>query len=226
MKDLRCGEMLGAVFSADYSAVGLSVRVSLLAALVCLFLGTPVALWLARSRSPGRFVIQLFVLLPLVMPPVAIGFLLLVILNVAVPSLLFTEVAAVIAATVAASPLMIRTAQAAMEAVDPRLGKAAATLGASSGRIFFTITLPLSWRGLVAGFTLAWARAFGEFGATMVVAGNIPGRTRTVPLAIWTALQSPGKSPLFFVVVSILMSVAAVAIGELLVARRPVHRRD
>ena len=121
---------------------------------------------------------------------VVTGFILLIVLRSLPFDILFTWWAAVFAASIVSVPLLIRTTRAAIEVIDPRLPHVAATLGASRLRSLRTITWPLAWKGIVGGVLLAWARALGEFGATIVVAGNIPGETRTIPLAIWTAIQS------------------------------------
>jgi len=122
-------------------------------------------------------------------------------------------------------PLLVRTVRAAVDSCDPRLPVAAATLGASPGRILCTVTIPLAWRGVVGGATLAWARALSEFGATIVVAGNMPGRTTTIPLAIWSAIQSPtGGSVAPLVAASLLLAGAAIVVSELIIhRRRPPH---
>jgi len=206
--------------AADVQAIGLSLRVSIAATALCVVVGVPVAAWLARGRSRWRFLVDVVLMAPLVVPPVVTGFGLLLLLRAVSAGLLFTLWAAVLAAAVVALPLLVRTVRAAVEQTDPGLAKVAATLGASPWRIFWTITLPMSWRGLVGGAALAWARAFGEFGATIVVAGNMPGRTRTIPLAIWTSLQSkPLASVVGLVVAALVLSIAAVAVSEWIVRR-------
>ena len=208
-------------------AVALSVRVSIVALLFCLPIGVLTGTWLARTRSAWRPIVELAITCPLVIPPVVTG---LVILYLVVKMRLpvaYTWWAAAIASAVVALPLLVRTVRAAVESMDDRLPLVAATLGASRTRVFLTITLPLSWRGVVGGAVLAWARAAGEFGATIVVAGNTPGKTQTIPLAIYSALHSPDDSAVWpLVAVAVLMSVAAVAISEALVRskRKPVIR--
>lgn len=216
---------LAAWFSdADLSAIALSLRVSLTATLLMLIPGVLLAVWLARTRSRLRPVVEIATMTPLVIPPVVTGFVLLrlmVWLGFPAP---FTASAAVLAAAIVATPLLVRTVRAVVEQVDPRYAQVAATLGASRLRILLTITLPLSWRGIVGGASLAFARALGEFGATIIVAGNYPGRTTTIPLAIWTSIQSTEDisiGPL--IIAAVLLSVAAVALSELLV-RRPGGR--
>ena len=180
----------------DWAPVLLSLRVAGAALIVVMVLGTLAARAMTRAHFPGRDLIDGLLTLPLVLPPVVTGFLLLVLvgrngpvgrfLNATLDTqILFTATAAVMASAVVSFPLMYQSARAAFLAIDRGLEDAARTLGAHEIRVFFTITLPLAWPGLVAGIVLAFARALGEFGATAMVAGNIPGRTTTVPLAIY-----------------------------------------
>lgn len=155
-------------------------------------------------------------MLPLVVPPVATGFALLQLMLWMHVPLAFTRWAACIAGAVVGAPLLIRTVRAAVEQIDPRLGQVAATLGASRLRVLVTITLPLAWRGIVGGATLAWARALGEFGATVIVAGDMPGETRTIPLAIWSAHQT-GKPVLGLIAASVVLAACAIGLAELLI---------
>ena len=182
-------------------ALVLSVRVALVATLLNAALGIPLAYLLARRAFRGRALVDLAVTLPLVLPPTVTGYYLIVLLGrrgwLGQPlyaatgwSVAFTWYAAVIAATVMALPLLVRTARAAIESVDRELEKAAYTLGRSEWRTALEVTLPLARNGIVAGLVLAFARALGEFGATLMLAGNIPGKTTTVPLAIYTAVQT------------------------------------
>jgi molybdate transport system permease protein len=182
-------------------ALALSVRVALLATVLNAALGIPLAWLLARRRFPGRTLVDLLVTLPLVLPPTVTGYYLIVLLGrrgwLGAPlyaatgwTVAFTWYAAVIAATVMALPLLVRTARAAIESVDRGLEQAAYTLGRSEWRTALEVTLPLARNGILAGLVLAFARALGEFGATLMLAGNIPGRTTTVPLAIYTAVQT------------------------------------
>ncbi len=179
----------------------LSVRVAVVATLLNATLGIPLAYLLARRAFRGRAIVDLAVTLPLVLPPTVTGYYLIVLLGrrgwLGQPlyaatgwSVAFTWYAAVIAATVMALPLLVRTARAAIESVDRELEKAAYTLGRSEWRTALEVTLPLARNGIVAGLVLAFARALGEFGATLMLAGNIPGKTTTVPLAIYTAVQT------------------------------------
>ncbi len=175
----------------------LSLEVASLATGVVLVVGLGLALLLTRLRFPGQTALDAIVNLPLVLPPTVLGFYLLFVLGRGSPlkewlgiDILFTWVAAVVASAVVALPLMVRTSKAAIESVDPNLEKAARTLGAPEWRVIKEVTLPLASRGIIAGLVLAFARALGEFGATLMVAGNIPGRTQTAPLAIYDLVQS------------------------------------
>ena len=185
----------------DWTPVLLSLRVGLTALAFVFVLGTLAARLMSRRHFAGRDVVDGLLVLPLVLPPVVTGFLLLLLLgrngpvgrfleNALGVRLLFTVHAAVIAAIVVAFPLMYQSAKAAFQTVDARLEDAARTLGAGEARVFLTVTLPLAWPGLVAGTVLSFARALGEFGATVMVAGNIPGETTTVPLAIFFAADA------------------------------------
>jgi len=183
------------------SALGLSIRVAIAATVLNALIGIPLAYLLARRSFRGRALVDLVVTLPLVLPPTVTGYYLIVLLGrrgwLGGPvyaltgwSVAFTWYAAVIAATVMALPLLVRTARAAIESVDREFEKAAFTLGRSEWRTALEVTLPLARNGIVAGLVLAFARALGEFGATLMLAGNIPGKTTTVPLAIYTAVQT------------------------------------
>lgn len=184
----------------DWFPVLLSLRVATIAVIIVACLGLPLSRLLARKEFPGKNVLEALITLPLVLPPSVIGYGLLMIigkngllgqtLNKMGLSLIFTWWAAVIAATVVAFPLMYQSASAAFKSIDFNYEKAARTLGASELRIFFTVTLPLAFPGIVAGLVLSFARALGEFGATLMVAGNIPGQTQTIPLAIYFAVES------------------------------------
>jgi molybdate transport system permease protein len=189
------------VSAETLGAFELSVRVAVVATGLNAAIGIPLAYVLARKRFAGRAAVDLLVTLPLVLPPTVTGYYLIVLLGrrgvVGAPlyaltgwSVAFTWYAAVIAATVMALPLLVRTARAAIESVDRDLERAAFTLGRSEWRAAVEVTLPLARKGILAGLVLAFARALGEFGATLMLAGNIPGRTATVPLAIYTAVQT------------------------------------
>ncbi len=186
---------------AAIDALWLTVRVSILATVLIALIGVPLAYVLARRRFWGHGAIDLLVTLPLVLPPTVTGYYLIVLLGrrgwLGAPiysatgwSIAFTWYAAIVAATVMALPLMVRTGRAAIESVNPDLERASYTLGRSEWSTALAVTLPLARRGLLAGIVLSFARALGEFGATLMLAGNIPGKTQTVPLAIYTAVQT------------------------------------
>jgi molybdate transport system permease protein len=190
------------MMSADnLTALRLSVQVAVAATALNALVGIPIAYLLARRRFWGKGLVDLVVTLPLVLPPTVVGYYLIVLLGrrglLGAPlydltgfTVAFTWYAAVIAATVMALPLLVRTARAAIESVDHDLERAAYTLGRSEWRTALEVTLPLARNGILAGLVLAFARALGEFGATLMLAGNVPGRTATVPLSIYTAVQT------------------------------------
>ncbi len=221
---------------SEWSALALSLKTALGCLLLITGPGVALAWLLARKRFPGKTAVEALVHAPLVLPPVVTGYVLLSLLgrNSLIGGMLeslfgvrlaFTLAAAVIAAAVVSFPLLTRAARLAFELVDPKLETAAASLGASPLRTFFTISLPLAAPGLIAGMTLAFARSLGEFGATIVFAGNIQGETQTIPLAIFTHLQTPDKDAAAFTLaaLSIGLSLAAL-IGSEWSARR-VKRR-
>jgi molybdate transport system permease protein len=204
------------------SALSLSIRVAVLATALNAALGIPLAYLLARRSFRGKTVVDLLVTLPLILPPTVTGFYLIVLLGrrgwLGAPlyaatgwTVAFTWWAAVIAATVMALPLLVRTARAAIESVDRDLERAAHTLGRSEWKTALEVTLPLARRGILAGLVLAFARALGEFGATLMLAGNIPGRTATVPLAIYTAVQT-GESGEALGLVALLTTLSCVVL--------------
>ncbi|MGH7468211.1 MAG: molybdate ABC transporter permease subunit [Longimicrobiales bacterium] len=179
------------------SALFLSIQVTAVATVIIALLGLPLAHVLARRTFPGKSLVETGILLPLVLPPSVIGYYLLVGLGSQSPltnwtgwTVLFTWQAAAIASAVVGMPLMVQAARAAIESVNPALENTARVLGSSELEVFLRITLPLAGRGVAAGLVLGAARAFGEFGATLMVAGNIPQRTQTVPLAIYDAIQA------------------------------------
>jgi molybdate transport system permease protein len=190
------------MMSADnLAALRLSVQVAVAATALNALVGIPIAYLLARRRFWGKGLVDLVVTLPLVLPPTVVGYYLIVLLgrrgllggplyDLTGFTVAFTWYAAVIAATVMALPLLVRTARAAIESVDHDLERAAYTLGRSEWRTALEVTLPLARNGILAGLVLAFARALGEFGATLMLAGNVPGRTATVPLSIYTAVQT------------------------------------
>lgn len=201
------------------SAIFLSLRVATCAVGISLIPGVLLALWLARSRSRLRGIVETVVVVPLVLPPVVSGIALLSAVSACRLDVAFTWWAAVLASAIVSAPLLIRTVRAGRETLAPRLAQAAATLGASPVRIFATVTLPLIWPALVGGAVLAWARALGEFGATLIVAGNIPGETRTMPLAMYTDWQAGGRSLWPLALVAVGLALAAVSVGEWLIRR-------
>lgn len=184
----------------DLFPVWLSLGVSLTATGLTLLAGTPIAWLLARRRFPGRDLLEALVIFPLVLPPTVLGYYLLIVIGSQGPigralaavgfELAFTWRAAVLAAAVGSIALLIKSAQAGFETVDRRLEEAARTLGRSEWSIFWTVTLPLAWRSVLAGAVLAFCRAMGEFGITLMVAGSIPGKTQTLPLAIYDHVQA------------------------------------
>lgn len=186
---------------AVWVALGLSLKVAGWATALNIVLGIGVGYFLARTRFPGRDLLDTLLTLPMVMPPTVLGYYLLVLVGRRSAfgawlydsfgiNLIFTWQGAVIAATVVAFPLVFKPARAAFEAVDGQLEQAARVLGVSELSIFFRITLPLAWRGILAGVLLAFARALGEFGATLMVAGSIPGKTQTLSIAVYEAVQA------------------------------------
>jgi molybdate transport system permease protein len=184
----------------DLFPLWLSLQVSLVATALTLGLGVPVAWALGRRTFAGRELLSALVVTPLVLPPTVLGYYLLVLIGSRGPvgrvldavgiEVAFTWKGAVLAACVGSIPLLIRAAQAGFEAVDPRLEAAARTLGRSEWSVFWSVTLPLAWRAVLAGGALAFCRAFGDFGITLMVAGSIPGRTQTLPLAIYDRVQA------------------------------------
>jgi molybdate transport system permease protein len=221
------------LFSPDqWQAVRLSVQVAAIAALGSLPLGIAVAWLLARRDFWGKTLLETLVNLPLVLPPVVTGYLLLVIFGRQGwiggrldrwfgLQIVFTWKAAALASAVMAFPLMVRSIRLAFGSIDTRLEQAARTLGAGPFDAFVTITLPLARDGIIAGSVLAFARSIGEFGATIMISGSIPGETRTVPLEIYSLIESPGGADQArgLVLASILIAAVAMAGGEFLERR-------
>jgi molybdate transport system permease protein len=184
----------------DWSPLLISLATSLAATAVTLVAGLAAAAWRQNRAGAGAALVDGIFILPLVLPPTVVGFLLLLLFGRNGPlgklllqfgaTVVFSWPATVIAATVVAFPLMYITARAALEQVDPHLLQAARTLGASEARIFREVALPLAWPGVLAGTILSFARALGEFGATLMLAGNIPGKTETIPIAIYFAVEA------------------------------------
>lgn len=184
----------------DWSPLWISLETSIAATLITLAAGLAAAAWRARRGGPLMALVDGIFLLPLVLPPTVVGFFLLLFFGHNGPfgklllrvgaSVVFSWPATVIAAAVVSFPLMYLTARAAIEQVDSRFLEAARTLGASEWRVFHAVALPLAWPGVLAGTILSFARALGEFGATLMIAGNIPGKTATIPIAIYFAVES------------------------------------
>lgn len=232
--------MLQALSPEEWQALALSLKVSFWATVISLPLGVLVAYALARWRFPGRELLNGLVHLPLILPPVVTGYLLLLafgrkgIIGQYLDQwfglvLAFRWTGAVLAAAVMAFPLMVRAIRLAIEAVDPKLEEAAETLGASRPWVFATVTLPLILPGVIAGAILAFAKAMGEFGATITFVSNIPGQTQTLPSAIYAFLQVPGGDAQAWrlVVVAVVVAMAALLLSEGLgraVARRIAGR--
>jgi molybdate transport system permease protein len=225
-----------ALSESEWTAVRLSIRVSTWATLASLPLGIAVALALARGRFPGRELLNGLVHLPLIMPPVVTGYLLLLAFGRRGPAGAFLEehfglvfsfrwTGAALAGAVMAFPLMVRAIRLSIEAVDHRLEEAAGTLGASRAWVFATVTLPLVLPGIIAGMILAFAKAMGEFGATITFVSNIPGETQTLPSAIYNYTQVPGggEGAMRLTVIAVIIAMGALLASELL-ARR-VRRR-
>ena len=222
----------------EWQIVALSLRVSGVAITAALPVAFGIAWLLARAHFPGKILLDALVHLPLVLPPVVTGWLLLLAFGANGPvgrwlaetlgfSFMFRWTGAALAAAVMAMPLMVRAMRLSLEAVDRRLEGAARTLGAGPWRTFFAVTLPLAMPGVLAGMVLGFARSIGEFGATITFVSNIPGETRTLPLAIYTTLQLPGSEidVARLALISVLLSLAALVASELL-ARRNSHDRD
>jgi molybdate transport system permease protein len=221
------------VLTADeWSVVSLTVRAAGLATLLLLPFGLAMGWLLARRRWPGKSVVETLVMLPLVMPPVATGLILLKVLGRRGPiggwlhrhleiDVVFTWWAVVAAMMVMSFPLLVRGTRVAFQEVNPRLEQIAASLGAGRARVFFTITLPLAARGVFGGLLLGFARAFGEFGATVLVAGNIPGRTSTISVATYNLVQlgRDGEATRLLAV-GVLVAFVAVWTAETLLGKR------
>jgi molybdate transport system permease protein len=220
----------------EFEALTLSLKVATWSVAVSLPFGIAVAWVLARRRFPGRVLLDGIVHLPLVVPPVAVGYLLLVglgrqgvfggwLYDVFGLTLVFSWQGAAVAAAVMSFPLMVRAVRLSIEAVDQRLETAARTLGAGPVKVFFTITLPLTTPGVLTGAVLAFARSLGEFGATITFVSNIAGETRTLPIALYTLVQSPGgeDAAMRIVGLSVALALGAMLASEL-IARRVAIR--
>ena len=219
------------VDAAAWEALTLSLWVAVWATLIAIPLALWVAWLLARREFWGKGVLNALVHVPLVLPPVVTGYLLLIAFGRTAPlgraleaiglKLAFHWTGAVLAAIVMGFPLMVRAMRLAIEAVDPKLEEAAATLGAPRGGVFVRVTLPLIAPGILAGAVMGFAKAMGEFGATITFVANIPGQTQTLPSAIWTALQIPGGEgqAVVMVVLACAVALGAVVLSEALAKR-------
>ncbi len=211
---------------AEVTALLLSLKVALISLIVTLPPGVLVGWLLAKRTFPGKSLLNTVVMCPLVLPPVVSGYLLLILFsrhgllggffyNVFSIELVFSEFAVVAALSVLSFPLLVRGIIAGMSAVPSELENAARTLGASPVRVFFTITLPLAYRGIIGGTLLGFSKSLGEFGATMMVAGNIPGRTQTIALAIFNAVQLGEDATVYrLVFISTLMAFVVIWLTE------------
>ncbi|MBV1694130.1 MAG: molybdate ABC transporter permease subunit [Hyphomicrobiales bacterium] len=221
----------------EWTAVWLSLQVATVATLASLPLGILTALVLARGRFAGKTILDGVVHLPLVLPPVVTGYALLLLFGRKGPIgafladhlgivLSFRWTGAALACAVMGFPLMVRAIRLTIEAIDHRLEDAAATLGASSAWVFLTVTLPLALPGIIAGAVLCFAKALGEFGATITFVSNIPGETQTIPAAIYTYTQAPGgdAGALRLSMIAVVIALGALVASELL-ARRTGNRR-
>jgi molybdate transport system permease protein len=218
--------------AAELDALRLSLSVALRSVLFSLPFAVAIAWVLARGRLRGRVFLDAFVHLPLVLPPVVVGYLLLLVFGMRGPvgrwlyeqfgvQLVFTTAGAALATAVMTFPLMVRAIRLSLEGIDPGLEDAARTLGAGPWDRFFTITLPLMLPGILAGAVTAFAAGLGEFGAVITFVSNIPGETRTLPLALYTALQSPGGDALAarFAAISLFLGLSGLIAAEFLARR-------
>ncbi|WP_431264577.1 molybdate ABC transporter permease subunit [Roseateles chitinivorans] len=209
-------------------ALALSLKVAGWATALNLVLGVAAGFALARLRFPGRELLDAVLTLPMVLPPTVLGYYLLVVIgkrgwlgawlwDTFGINLIFTWQGAVIAATIVAFPLVMKSARAAFEGVDPQLERAGRVLGLDEWALFFRVTLPMAWRGVLAGVLLAFARALGEFGATLMVAGSIPGKTQTLSVAVYEAVQAgqDDTANLLVLIVSLTCIVVLLAAGRL-----------
>jgi molybdate transport system permease protein len=215
----------------NWPALRLSLQVTIVATLLLFVVGLCLGVLLARFRVRGQIIVETIIFLPLVLPPSVIGYFLLLTLGRGSPvvewfhlNVLFTWQAAAIASAVVGLPLMVQSARAAIANVDQVLENAARTLGSSELEILWRVTLPLARRGIIAGLILGAARALGEFGATLMVAGNIPGQTQTLPLAIYDAVQARRYEQAQMMVI-VMTAVAFVGLWCVRQLERPLHQR-
>ena len=215
----------------NWAALRLSLQVTIVATTLLFVVGLVLGVVLARFRVRGQIIIETIIFLPLVLPPSVIGYFLLLTLGRGSPivewfhvNVLFTWQAAAIASAVVGLPLMVQSARAAIASVDQVLENAARTLGSSELEILWRVTLPLARRGIIAGLILGGARALGEFGATLMVAGNIPGQTQTLPLAIYDAVQARRYEQAQMMVI-LMTAIAFVGLWCVRQLERPLHER-
>jgi molybdate transport system permease protein len=217
---------------SDLGPFWLSIRVASLATVLIFAVGLPAALMLARARFPGKALVAGMLVLPLVLPPTVLGYYLLVVLGRRAPvgywlenalgiTVVFHWSGAVVASAIAAFPLFLLPARGAFEGIDPELEDVARLLGRRELSVFVSVTLPLAWRGLAAGMVLAFARALGDFGATLMVAGDIPGATQTAALAIYDAVQVNDTARAGWLT----LCVSLVSISALLIVQRTLPTR-
>ncbi|MDE0298286.1 MAG: molybdate ABC transporter permease subunit [Candidatus Poribacteria bacterium] len=217
----------------EVAALVISIKTALLSLLCILPVGVGIGWLLAKVSFRGKSLLNTLVMLPLVLPPVVSGYLLLMLFSKQGPigailfslfglEIVFTWLAVVLAISIISFPLMVRSIVIAMEGVNPRLEGAARTLGAGRFRVFFSVTLPLSYHGIIGGAILAFARSLGEFGATIMIAGNIPGKTQTLPLAIFNYVQTGQQ----FSAYRLVMISTVIAFGALWFAERRFLKSD
>jgi molybdate transport system permease protein len=198
----------------DWTPVYISLKVAFFATIICIMGGVPLAWLLAKRNFPGKNLLSSLITLPMVLPPTVLGYYLLVLvgkqsfigrfLNDTLGiNLVFTWQGAVLAASLVAIPLLVRSVQAGFEGVDGELEDVARTMGKNEKEVFFSVTLPLSWKAFVTGVVLVFARSLGEFGATLMIAGNIPGKTQTLSIAIYDAVQGANYQQANFLVILI-----------------------
>lgn len=217
----------------DYAPLLLSLEVATIATLIAAMTGVAMAALLTRARLPGKNLLDALVTAPLVLPPTVLGYYMLVAIgrrsvighayeHMTGSTIVFTRVGAICAATIGAFPLVVKFGRAALEAVDPRFVRVARTLGATPTRAFFTVHLPLASRGVIAAIMLAFARSLGDFGVTLMVAGDIPGETQTASLAIYDAIQARHEAE----ATGMVLILSAVAISILYLVNRLTNRNE
>ena len=214
-----------------WNVIYISVKVAVLSTVINIPPAIMLGWIVAKKDFPGKFVVELVISLPLVLPPVVIGYFLLILMGREGPlgklssslfgmNLVFTWVAAAIAASIVSFPLMVRAIVVAMKSVDSKLERSARSLGAGALRTFFTVTLPIAYQGVLAGVLLGFVRALGEFGATIIVAGNIPGRTQTLPLAIFGKVTlGKNEQALQLIIASVCLAVISIMIHNWLLGK-------